>query len=65
VRDLSYAHGVPLELPLGPDGRVLRECLPSAAIATWEGVLGHYHVTRTKVDPGPLELDTLARRWRG
>ncbi len=47
-----------LEAPRGPDGGVLATLLPEGeARASFEGVLGHWHVSGAKVDPGP------AFRW--
>ena len=41
------------EFPRGSDGRVLTSRLPPAAEAQFSGILGHYHVSATKRDPGP------------
>jgi N-acetyl-anhydromuramyl-L-alanine amidase AmpD len=41
------------DAPRGPDGRVLDRVLTAAEFDAHEGFLGHYHVSRDKVDPGP------------
>ncbi|MEM1329746.1 MAG: N-acetylmuramoyl-L-alanine amidase [Planctomycetota bacterium] len=42
-----------LEAPRGPDGAVIPGVLPPDELASFQGVLGHYHVQSNKVDPGP------------
>lgn len=43
-----------LEAPRGPDGRVTDRAFASAAeSAAFHGVVGHYHLTTDKSDPGP------------
>ncbi|GIW70861.1 MAG: hypothetical protein KatS3mg102_0403 [Planctomycetota bacterium] len=44
---------VRLEAPRGPDGEVLRRALSAEELASFRGVLGHWHVTARKLDPGP------------
>ena len=43
--------GIKAEAPIGPDGGVLDRKL--AAPTAFSGVLGHWHVSATKWDPGP------------
>ncbi len=42
-----------VEAPRGPDGRVRTDVLTKEELAAWSGLLGHCHVTREKIDPGP------------
>lgn len=42
-----------LDAPRGDDGRVLDRALTEDELAAFSGVLGHYHVTTRKIDPGP------------
>jgi N-acetylmuramoyl-L-alanine amidase len=42
-----------LEAPRAPDGAVRNAALSSDELAAFSGVLGHYHVTSRKQDPGP------------
>ncbi len=42
-----------LEAPREPDGAVTPRALGAAKLAAFEGVIGHYHVTTNKSDPGP------------
>ncbi len=39
--------------PRGPDGRVLATSLPEKDRRTFEGLVGHWHVSPAKYDPGP------------
>jgi N-acetyl-anhydromuramyl-L-alanine amidase AmpD len=48
---------VRLEAPRAEDGGVLASLLPDEALHSFAGVLGHFHWSRGKVDPGP------AFRW--
>ncbi len=41
------------DYPRDADGRLVTTTLPEADFKAYTGVLGHYHVTRDKVDPGP------------
>lgn len=41
------------EAPRAPDGRVATRVLSKAAQANFHGILGHYHVSAVKQDPGP------------
>lgn len=45
---LCERFGIPRDLPLGPGGDVLRTLAPSG----FHGVCGHYHVSKSKPDPG-------------
>jgi N-acetyl-anhydromuramyl-L-alanine amidase AmpD len=60
--------GIGLDAPRDADGRVVPGVLDEAALADFRGVLGHYHITRGKIDPGPaMDWDRLlegARRLR-
>ena len=41
------------DAPRDSDGRVINHVLSDPQWATYQGVLGHYHVQRDKLDPGP------------
>jgi N-acetylmuramoyl-L-alanine amidase len=41
------------DFPRGADGRAIAAKLPDEELATYQGVLGHYHVQANKTDPGP------------
>lgn len=55
-----------LQAPRAPDGRVLATLLPEGEARTsFEGVLGHWHVSGAKVDPGPaFRWDAVLERAR-
>lgn len=42
-----------LDAPRGPDGTVRTNVLTAEELANWSGLIGHYHVTTGKTDPGP------------
>lgn len=42
-----------LSVPRGADGGVRAEALDEDELAAYQGLLGHCHVTRDKLDPGP------------
>jgi N-acetyl-anhydromuramyl-L-alanine amidase AmpD len=41
------------DYPRNPAGGVIPHALTATELASFQGVLGHYHVTTNKVDPGP------------
>jgi N-acetyl-anhydromuramyl-L-alanine amidase AmpD len=41
------------DYPKGPDGKVIPAKLDDAELERYQGILGHWHVTTSKVDPGP------------
>jgi N-acetyl-anhydromuramyl-L-alanine amidase AmpD len=41
------------DYPRQPDGSVIPHALPLEELAAFQGVVGHYHVTTNKSDPGP------------
>ncbi len=45
--------GIELRYPQGQDGRVLDRVLEPEEFRSFRGVLGHSHVQRNKIDPGP------------
>jgi N-acetylmuramoyl-L-alanine amidase len=57
------------DYPRDADGNLIREKLEDTALQEYSGILGHYHVQKDKVDPGPaFQWDTLiqgARREMG
>jgi N-acetyl-anhydromuramyl-L-alanine amidase AmpD len=57
------------EYPRDGSGDVVREKLPDDELATFTGVLGHFHVQANKTDPGPAfdweHVISSARRQMG
>jgi N-acetylmuramoyl-L-alanine amidase len=41
------------EAPRDADGKVTNHKLPDEELKSFHGVLGHYHITEQKIDPGP------------
>lgn len=44
---------IALDVPRAADGTVLARALTEPEFAAYSGILGHFHITRAKVDPGP------------
>jgi N-acetyl-anhydromuramyl-L-alanine amidase AmpD len=42
-----------LDAPRSEDGAIIWRALSPAELFAFEGVIGHYHVTTKKIDPGP------------
>jgi N-acetyl-anhydromuramyl-L-alanine amidase AmpD len=45
--------GIRLEAPRGEDGAVRTDALDEDERASFQGLIGHYHLTTAKIDPGP------------
>lgn len=54
---------VPLEYPQDSPGHQAWGELPN--VAQFAGILGHYHTTRRKWDPGPFDFQALCEKSRG
>jgi N-acetyl-anhydromuramyl-L-alanine amidase AmpD len=53
------------DAPRGADGKVTTVALSDAEFAEFHGILGHYHVTKEKQDPGPaFDWDVFLERVR-
>ncbi|MGE0481408.1 MAG: N-acetylmuramoyl-L-alanine amidase [Phycisphaerae bacterium] len=53
------------DFPREPDGRVAPRVLTQDELERFSGVLGHYHLTTEKIDPGPaFDWDRLQRDVR-
>lgn len=51
---------ITLDYPNDAAGKLVTRKLPDAALAKFQGVLGHFHIQENKIDPGPaLQWDTL------
>jgi hypothetical protein len=44
---------LPLAVPQGAGSRVRTDALPPGLVDSFRGVVGHYHLTPKKIDPGP------------
>ncbi len=44
---------LPCDAPRDEDGAVTTKTLDEARLKTYSGLIGHYHITKDKVDPGP------------
>jgi N-acetyl-anhydromuramyl-L-alanine amidase AmpD len=44
---------IALAVPRGPDGKVIMDVLPDDQMKDFHGLVGHWHVIKSKTDPGP------------
>ncbi|WP_428389806.1 N-acetylmuramoyl-L-alanine amidase [Mucisphaera sp.] len=44
---------IELDYPRGPDGQALTHVVPMEEQRTFQGLIGHHHLTEVKQDPGP------------
>lgn len=56
VSEICKEEGIPKVMP--PDVRMSKD-----AIASFSGVMGHYHAHATKLDPGPLVMSYVRESW--
>jgi len=59
VRKVCMHYGLPMEAPRDANGVLETGVLGVDRLRTFRGVLGHYHLTAQKTDPGPEILDFL------
>ena len=52
-RRVCAEYGLPFDVPKDPSGALITTTLAPQVLATYRGVLGHYHVTSRKIDPVP------------
>lgn len=53
------------DYPRDERGRLVLKKLPDEQLASFQGVLGHFHIQTNKTDPGPaLQWDYLIQRAR-
>jgi N-acetyl-anhydromuramyl-L-alanine amidase AmpD len=51
-----------LDYPKDESGQLIRSKMTDESLAAWTGLLGHYHIQREKIDPGPaFDWDRLMR----
>lgn len=56
---------LPCDYPRTADGDLLTEKLPDDQLASFQGIIGHYHIQENKTDPGPaLQWDRLINEAR-
>lgn len=44
---------LPCDYPRDAEGKLLTDVLPPDELPTYRGLLGHYHMQKNKIDPGP------------
>lgn len=62
VEQLVDVLELPRRVPMDGDA-LMRRQMTAEELARFEGVMGHYHASRVKLDPGTRFLDTLRERW--
>lgn len=56
---------MPLDYPRDEGGRLVTHTLEPEQLAEFRGVLGHYHIQKNKIDPGPsFDFDRVIRAAR-
>lgn len=63
VESLCDTLRVKRAVPCEADGSLMRRQMTVGEMASFGGVLGHYHCHPTKLDPGTALLDRLRLRW--
>ncbi len=58
---ISIALPIPRCVPLNADGELITSTIATDSFA---GHLGHYHVTRRKIDPGPVFMQHMADHFK-
>lgn len=56
---LNQAHGIPFKTPRDQAGKYLQGVSQEVVKNTFKGVIGHFHVTTNKTDPGNLPIDKI------
>lgn len=62
VEQLCDSLDIPRAVPMD-GGELMRREMTPAELATFAGVMGHFHAHPTKIDPGTRILDRLRERW--
>ena len=53
------------DYPKDANGRLLLEKMPEDQLKTYQGILGHFHIQKDKIDPGPaFQWEYVASRAR-
>lgn len=60
VEAVHGALDLPVDVPRHADGRVYSTTMSKKSVRAFRGVLGHFHISRFKLDPGPTLLSELA-----
>lgn len=56
---LNKAHGIPFKTPRDKSGNYLKGVSQEVVKNTFKGVIGHFHVTTNKTDPGNLPIEKI------
>lgn len=62
IKSLHEAHNIPLEVPLGDDGKMIKTVFPGAKSGKFRGVVNHFHITNRKIDCAGLRLDKIVSK---
>lgn len=61
ARAVCKAHNIPFLAPLDRNGKLIRGVDKRVAGRSFKGIVGHYHSTARKTDPGHMPLDIIAK----
>lgn len=56
---------VPFDFPRSEDGSVLYKAMSEKEVRAHRGLLAHFHITKTKIDPSPHLIHDLLKRKAG
>jgi hypothetical protein len=59
IKALCDIYNIRKTFPTDDRGRVTRSVMAPSAVGKWPGLLGHLHVTPSKIDPTPHVMDEL------
>ena len=57
---VNGALDLPLDVPRYDDGRVYSTTMRRQSVREFRGIVGHFHISRRKLDPGPALLAEIA-----
>jgi len=61
VKALCSFYDIPLEMPMGESGEVLRRVDKKVRSGKFKGIANHFHVTRGKIDTANLDWDKVLK----
>ena len=64
IKSVCTAHGIPLEVPLDSEGKLVAGVDSRVHRRAFRGIVGHYHVTTAKQDPAGLPLKSIVEEIR-
>lgn len=56
---INGAMRIPMTVPTNPDGSLIKRTMTRGELARYRGIVGHYHVSPRKIDPGTDLLEWM------